>query len=180
MTIDEVSRLIDILPGTLAHATAIADVHVRSWQAAYADILDKAFLDRLDVVDRARRWEPILQQNDSRTLVARSGEGEVVGFVNLGPWRAQGAVASQGEIRALYVAPACWGQKVGAALLTRALAALREEGDTEVLLWVLSRNERGLAFYRRFGFRPVAGSAKDFELGGRAVEEICLQLRHDA
>jgi len=170
----------NIFPASLEHAAAIADVHVRSWRAAYADILEKDFLDHLDVGDRARRWEPILQQNDSRTLAARSGTGEVVGFVNFGPWREQDAVAAQGEIRALYAAPAYWGQGVGSALLTRALAALCEAGHTEVLLWVLSRNERGLAFYQRFGFRPVVGSAKKFNLGGRQVEEICLRSRHDA
>jgi hypothetical protein len=47
-------------------------------------------------------------------------------------------------------------------------------GFSEVTLWVLSGNARGLRFYEAAGFRREAGSEKHFEQGGAQVEEVRL------
>lgn len=156
-------------------ATELATVHVRSWQAAYAGILDAAFLDSLSIDQRAEQWRGILQQQASRTLVARQPEG-MAGFVSFGHWRDEAEALDHGEVWALYAGPEAWGKGVGRRLLEAAVGALRAEGRHTVSLWVLSRNERAIRFYQAFGFRPVEGSAKAFELGGARVEEVCLRL----
>jgi ribosomal protein S18 acetylase RimI-like enzyme len=168
-----------IAPATPDDAEAIATVHVRSWQAAYADILAAEFLAQLSIAQRATRWRDILQKADSTTLVARR-EADVAGFISLGRCRDEGAPADQGEIWALYAAPQAWGQGVGRALLESAIDALRATGMKSVLLWVLGQNERGIRFYERCGFTPVAGSARLFELGGRQIDEVALVRQADA
>jgi len=169
----------NIEPATIADADQIAAVHIRSWQAAYAGILEPEFLASLSIEERAERWRVILKKNESQTLVARQEPG-VTGFVSYGPCRDDGAADDEGEIWALYAQPEVWGQGVGRALLSAALRELRSAGRTTVSLWVLRQNDRGIRFYRAFGFAPVHGNVKEFELGGTMVEEISLRLRNGA
>jgi ribosomal protein S18 acetylase RimI-like enzyme len=168
-----------ILRATTDHALGIASVHIRSWQSAYKGILEQAFLDGLSIDARAKRWQDILQKQESVTLIAERNH-VIVGFVSYGPCRDEGAPAEQGEIWALYADPDSWGQGVGFALMTRAAQELSASGYVTVSLWVLSRNHRGLDFYQRFGFSLVESSQKVFELGGSQVEEVCLLLPNQA
>jgi ribosomal protein S18 acetylase RimI-like enzyme len=164
---------------TIADAQELAEVHVRSWQAAYGAILSSTYLQGLSTSKRAEQWVRILERQESVALVARDRTG-VAGFVSFGAWRAGDAQApaepDHGEIWALYVHPRAWGQGVGRALLSAAVAALRDAGRHRVSLWVLSENHRGLRFYRAAGFVPVVGSATRIEVGGMPVEEIRLEL----
>lgn len=168
-----------IAPAAPEDVPEIASVHVRSWQAAYAGVLSVEFLDGLSVERRAAAWRDILAAGESTTLVAHDGSG-ICGFVGFGHWREEAGAADHGEIWALYARPEAWGSGVGRALLQRAVRALHAEGRTTVSLWVLARNARGIRFYQGCGFRPVEGSSKVFELGGRPVEEVCLRLGPDA
>jgi len=168
-------------PATPDDANAIAAVHLASWRAAYAGILPAAFLAGLSQERRARSWHDILQKQASQTWVAQrpagiAGSADITGFVSFGACRDAGAADSQGEVWSLYARPDDWGQGVGRVLLQQALGDLRRTGRPDVSLWVLSENRRGLQFYQRFGFQPVAGSAKMMELGGAQVEEVCLRL----
>ncbi len=171
----------EILPATADDANGIATAHVRSWQVAYAGILDPAFLAGLSVEQRAERWRGILVADASQTLVAHEpAVGGVAGFISHGPWRDDEADGAHGEVWALYTHPDAWGQGVGRALMSAAVDALQAQGRHTVSLWVLSANERGMRFYRAQGFQPVDGSAKRFELGGRQVEEVCMRKMGDA
>ena len=57
-----------------------------------------------------------------------------------------------GEVYVIGVDPAAQGSGLGAALLVRGLALLRERGCPEVLLYVDGDNAPALALYERFGF----------------------------
>lgn len=166
-----------IAPATPEDALAIATVHIRSWQVAYAHILAAEYLSSLSVEGRAERWQGILATKPPRsdTLVARH-EDEIAGFVSYGKCRDDTATANQGEIRALYVSPAVWGQGFGRALLDEAVRRLGLLGLSRASLWVLARNRRGAQFYESCGFQKVVGSERFFELGGREVEEVAYLL----
>jgi hypothetical protein len=45
-----------------ADAPAIAEIHVLSWQAAYAGQLPDDYLDNLSISDRQHRWEQALSE----------------------------------------------------------------------------------------------------------------------
>lgn len=47
---------IEARPATVDDAPAIAAIHVRSWQRAYADLLPADFLAGLDVEQRVAYW----------------------------------------------------------------------------------------------------------------------------
>lgn len=61
--------------------------------------------------------------------------------------------AGTGEILRLYTHPRGWGRGAGRALLERALATLREAGHRQAWLNTEERNERGVGFYERLGWR---------------------------
>lgn len=149
----------------------LARVHVQSWQAAYAGLLDAGYLAELSVQERALSWQRILAAGASTTWVARDDSGRVQAFVSHGPCRDRGAPADRGEIWALYAHPDAWGLGAGRRLMDCALQSLQAQGMHSVSLWVLRGNQRATRFYEAAGFAEVPGSVQRFELGGRTVEE---------
>jgi ribosomal protein S18 acetylase RimI-like enzyme len=158
-------------PARIDDAPAIAAVHVRSWQVAYAPFLDEGFLRSIEVQQRSTSWRRAIQSGASRVLVARDGQ-HVVGFVSCGRCRDAGAGEAVGEIWALYALDTVWGQGVGRALLDAALQSLRRAGFTQCSLRVLTANARGRRFYRSAGFAEVPERSQWFDLGGQRVEEL--------
>ncbi|MFT3791250.1 MAG: GNAT family N-acetyltransferase [Rudaea sp.] len=154
-------------------ASAIAEVHVSSWQAAYSGLFPPEYLASLSVGERAAGWQRILATAGSRTFVARRG-GAVVGFVSFGPCRDPDSPRGRGEVWALYVAPEAWSTGAGWALWETARVQLLHAGYTEVSLWVLSRNARGLRFYEAAGFRREPGTEQTLERGGATLQEVRL------
>lgn len=157
-------------PATAADAAAVASVHVRSWQAAYTEILDVSFLAALSVEQRTRSWQAALSTGDSRVRVALIA-GQIAAFVSFGRCRDPGATDDHAEVWAIYALPEVWGTGAGRQLLSEAVQELRTAGYVRCSLWVLVDNARGLRFYRAAGFVDVPGSRKVIELGGRGVEE---------
>jgi len=141
----------------------LAEVHVRSWQVGYRDLLPADFLASLDTRWRARQRREAWNHPDFahvRRLLAER-DSEVVGFVHYGPyWEGHeggGAAtdpAAGGEVYALYVHPDAWGCGAGSRLLRAAVADLATSGLLPVRLWTLRDNTRTNQFYRRHGFRP--------------------------
>lgn len=155
-------------------AGPIADVHVRTWQAAYRGQMPDDLLDHLDREGRARMWaEDIEVPEDRRVRVwVADADGRVVGFVATGPSRDddadRGAVA---EVYAIYLLPEHWGQGIGRALLERAVAGMRDDGFAAATLWVLDTNARTRRFYEAAGWR-TDGTTKTEEIGDFAAHEV--------
>ncbi|MEU8002959.1 GNAT family N-acetyltransferase [Catellatospora sp. NPDC049111] len=148
---------ITVRPETPTDCAAVAALHIRAWQVAYAGIVPDHVLGALDVAARTAWRLERLADPDSpfHNLVALDGD-TVTGFVCHGPYRAQELDGSPlqpeyGEILAIYVHPDRWGTGAGDALLLAALDALPQP---EVRLWALSDNHRALRFYARHGLHP--------------------------
>jgi GNAT superfamily N-acetyltransferase len=112
-----------IRPGTAADAEAVARVHVRTWQAAYAHVFPPERLAELSVerrADRWREWPPLVGVAD----------GVIVGFVSVGASRDD---EPAGELFAIYVDPEHWGTGVGRELIGAGEERLRELGHTNAM-----------------------------------------------
>ncbi|WP_144118916.1 GNAT family N-acetyltransferase [Catellatospora sichuanensis] len=166
---------------TPADCAAVAAVHIRAWQVAYAGIVPDQVLTALDVAARTtwrldRLADP---DNPFHNLVALDGD-TVTGFVCHGPYRAQELDGSPlqpevGEILAIYVHPDRWGTGTGDALLLAALDALAQP---EVRLWALADNHRALRFYARYGLHPDGLRATYRPTGSDAdIPELRCSLR---
>ena len=153
-------------------AAAIADVHVRSWQAAYEPLLPADFLADLSVARREELWRESLSRQDARTgaWVAETG-GSVVGFANTGPGRDDDSGADTGELYAIYLDPSTWRRGAGRALMDRAVEGLREAGFRDATLWVFEENARARGFYEAAGWRPD-GRSQELHIGGVSRREV--------
>lgn len=158
----------EVRPARVEDAAAIAEVHVRSWQAAYAHVFGAERLAGLDVEARTGSWRRRLEgpQPHGAVLVAED-EGRVVAFGWIGESR---EAADEGELYAIYALPRAWGSGVGPALMEAALEALREAGFREAILWVLEDNPRARRFYEREGWHVDGARREGVHLGVATAE----------
>ncbi|MDX3237588.1 GNAT family N-acetyltransferase [Streptomyces sp. ME03-5709C] len=134
---------------------AVAAVRVRGWQAAYAGIVPRSYLDAMDVAADAERRREWFDAGGSRVdnLVAADGD-EVTGWAALGPYRGEPDDAEVGELYAIYVRPDRIGRGHGRALMAAVRARAAERGFRSLRLWVLADNAPALRFYERSGLAP--------------------------
>ncbi len=160
-------------------AKAIAEIHVATWHAAYKDLMPAEYLSKISVEKRLAYWREAIEFSEPQLLVATDGD-EIVGFVGFDRSRDAGTKSTVGEIWAMYVAPAHWGKGAGLALWDGAREGLKEEGCTQVTLWVLLHNERALRFYEQAaGFKREMPSLKTVAFGTAKLEEIRLKRAVD-
>lgn len=145
-----------IRAATVADADAIGEVHVRSWQAAYAGLIPADFLARLSASSRAAAWARRIGDG-GRVLVAEE-DGVIAGFAAFGP----------SQLYALYLLPEFWGRGLGRTLHDRAVEEMT--GDSAIL-WVLSTNERAKAFYLRQGWVDDGATQTETVDDGRVTLE---------
>jgi ribosomal protein S18 acetylase RimI-like enzyme len=150
-----------IRPATPDDAEAVARVHVETWRAAYVHALPAEGLASLSVTQRTeihRRSPPVVAEVD----------GEIVGFVSVGPGTDPD---TDGELYAIYVLPDHWGSGVGRALMQAGEERLRQLGHQHAILWVLEDNPRARRFYEAAGWTQ-SGTRRPIEIFGQPVPEI--------
>ena len=162
-----------IRPATLEDATAIARVHVASWQSTYREMLPDEFLASLSETGYAERWKRVIGDVSSKVYVAEDG-GEVVGFASGGRERA-GETGYTGELYAIYVIDAAKRRGFGRELVRATVAGLRELGLDDMIIWVLRDNQPARSFYERLGGVYVRG--QPITIGSVTLEEVSYGWR---
>ena len=151
-----------IREGQPKDASAIAEVHVRSWQAAYRGQLTDEYLDGLNVEDRLELHRRALERPppEYRMWVAEDG-GRVVGFAVTGRSEDADADERTGELYAIYLEPERVGTGLGRVLFEHSIGDLRDRGFGVATLWVLETNEQARRFYETAGWAPDGTSASE-------------------
>ena len=168
-----------VRPAAPRDAKAIAEIHVATWQAAYHGVIPDDFLKAMTVEKRLAYWREAIEFSDPQILVAVDAD-KVIGFVGFDRSRDAGTKSTVGEIWALYIAPEHWRQGAGLALWDGARDGLKDEGCTQVTLWVLVANERALQFYEQAaGFKREMASLRTTAFGSSKLEEIRLKRSID-
>jgi GNAT superfamily N-acetyltransferase len=159
-------------------ARAIADVHIRSWKAAYQGLVPQDYLDGMNLAEHHPRWERRLAETawPRKGVLVAEVDGQVVGFTGLMPTRDEdedpGSVA---EIATIYLASEAWGHGIGKALMSTALDALSHAGYRDATLWVLDTNTRARRFYEATGWRSDGALKRDTTRGFALTE---IRYRH--
>ncbi len=159
-----------IRPAQPEDALAVAQVHVRSWQAAYRSLLPDEYLDQLRPEDRAAHYDFSHSDPQKPYTQVTESDGAILGFATTAPAR-DADYAGLGELLALYVAPESWEQSIGQHLAAAARQRFTDEGFAGAVLWVLEGNARADRFYRRDGWLPDGAQKRD-EIWGITVSEI--------
>jgi len=149
---------VEIRRAVVADAAVIAEVHVRTWQAAYEHVFGSDRLARLDISRRVAGWTRALEAGES--IFVAADDGRVVGFVSVG----------ECELYAIYALPEAWGSGAGPLLMRAAVEQFRADGCAEPVLWVLEDNPRARRFYEREGWELDGAVKEDDFLGVRVAE----------
>ena len=138
-----------------------AFVHWKAWQEAYQGIVAPSYLDRMTL----EKCEAIAYRWPDNILVAKDGEN-VVGFAGFGQCR-NDDLPDAGEVFAIYILAAYYGQGVGYQLMQEALKQL--SAYSQVAVWVFKDNRRAIRFYERCGYR-FDGREEVLQLDAPATE----------
>jgi len=147
------SRIRRAVPGD---AAAIAHSHVAGWQVAYRGILPEAYLDALNEAENAVRRRKILEQSPAPSSAnwVLERAGVLLGWAATCPARDEDLGPGVHELAAIYLDPERIGQGHGRELMAFCIADAVEQGCGEMIMWVLSGNERANRFYEAAGFVP--------------------------
>jgi len=160
-----------IRAATVRDADAIAALHMRTWQAAYRELMPAEFLAQLDVPARAERWRRNLA-GDGETFVIEDTTGQIAGFCSLLAASDEDVDrATTGAIAALYIDQPHWRSGLGKALMRVATERARARGFRQLLLWVLEGNQSARRFYEQHGF-VTDGYSKTEDYGGTLLRGL--------
>lgn len=173
----------------LEDAEGITRVHVGGWQVHYRGILPDAYLDALDFEERLAARKKMLREERMpgiRNWVLAEG-GRIRGWASAGACRDEDLAAPEGapppdvvhELYAIYVDPDLVGQGYGRALMEHCVGAAKAAGHREMVMWVLTGNERARRFYAAAGFAPDARRpATPFRDTGQTKMRLARLLQH--
>ena len=164
-----------VRPATAHDVATLADIHVATWKIAYEGLIPEEVIAKQTVDKRLAYWREAIKFSEPQILVATEMD-QVVGFVGFDRSRDAGTKSTMGEIWAMYVYPDHWRGGAGLALWDGARDGLKEEGCTQVSLWVLLHNDRALQFYEHAaGFKREMASLKTVVLDSAKLEKIRLK-----
>jgi ribosomal protein S18 acetylase RimI-like enzyme len=157
-----------IRPAALDDASRLAEIHITSWQAAYADLLPAEFLDGLSTELRARaeQWQDWLStESPQRSVLVVADGDDIVGFAHLGPAGDKDLKPNEvGELYSMYLDPARYRQGWGSELMTAVFDEFRAGGFAGASLWVMTANTAARTFYEQAGW-AADGAETDHCLG---------------
>lgn len=155
-------------------APAIAEAHIRSWQAAYRSLVAPEVFAGLDddLSARTDRWAAVVAGRPEDVIVAEI-QGAVVGFARVARCRDEDheLLHRVGEVQAIYLREEAWGIGLGRLLLAEAVDRLTLRGMTDACLWVLEGNRRARRFCRAAGWR-TDGTEKPGSMPGASLHEV--------
>ena len=149
----------------------LAEITVRSWQAAYRHILPASLLENMKTDQREAGWREELKAKNWIIFIAEEA-GTPIGWIALGKARDPGCGPGVMELFGIYLDPNAWHQGVGRDLLEHGLERIPTEGVREVVLWVFEENHQARAFYERNGFVLEPDSRKLIEIKGSSYPEV--------
>lgn len=142
-------------------ASAIGNVHVAAWEAAYRGTLADSVLDSFTPDGKAVEWRAYLEREIVATerlwVLIDPGE-RVAGYCRTGPARDKDLEAEiTAEVYGLYVHPDHWGAGAGKLLFGWAVDDFVHRAFFQASLWVVDSNDRARRFYESSGWRLDPG-----------------------
>ncbi len=155
-----------VRPARAGDAAAVAEIQVHTWHTCYAPHLPPGALDALDVTLVEAGWRAAISSAPSpahRLLVALS-DGEIVGYLAVGPGEDEDAAASDGEVLALTVIPAEQRRGHGSRLLAAGVQTLIDAGLTFARSWTFDGDSPLHTFLAAAGWEPD-GARRELDMG---------------
>lgn len=154
-------------------AHGIATVHIKAWQAGYAEMMPKEYLEALSIEQKRQIWSKSLSKKNLGINLIIEENKKIIGFCVFGPARDKDLLSvNVGELVALNILPSHWRKGLASETIKYVLNASKVKKWSAVYLWVLSKNKRARAVYETHGFIVEGKEKFDKILTGYELHEI--------
>ena len=143
-------------------------IYAMSWKTGYKGIIPQSYLDQISL----ERWANRLgnEHEDFQADYIVSDHGKFVATSSISKAR-DTQYRGWGEIISIYVLPEEFRKGYGRALFSYVTNQLKENGFSQIYLWVLEENQRARAFYEAMGFH-ANGDRITQNIGGKDLIEV--------
>jgi ribosomal protein S18 acetylase RimI-like enzyme len=150
-----------IREATAVDIPALADLHVRTWNATYPDVEKKPTYEI-----RERQWRQAFEVTDGSwfCFVVEDQNGALVGFAKGVPYAYSGLPDFAGELSKIYLLREYHRQGWGRRLLGHVVHRFLSQGITSMLLFADAQNP-SCRFYEALGAERLLDDAGNFHGG---------------
>jgi L-amino acid N-acyltransferase YncA len=153
---------ITIRPAVPADAPDMAEVHMRSWEVAYKDIIPAEYIREKNAT-RPAMWQNSLAEGKYPHMVIQKN-GKTVGNMCVAPPQDDDVDENVYELHGIYLHPDYYRQKIGTQAMEFAYDIARNLGKTVMTVWVFADTTNSIKFYEKCGFIPD-GKTKILDCG---------------
>lgn len=170
---EEAEMNITIRLAVPADAPDMAEIHMRSWEAAYKDIIPEEYI-REKNAGRTALWERILGSINTTQYIIKK-DGKTAGMMGIGASRDENAGDDTYELMGLYLLPEYFRQGIGTQAMEFAFDMTRVLGKKHMTVWLLEDNLNAKRFYKKCGF--ISDGNKREQNFGKPLNSI--RMRRD-
>jgi len=154
-----------------ADAPDMAEIHMRSWEVAYKDIIPAEYIKEKNAT-RPALWKRIITDENQYQYVIQKN-GKIVGIMCVVP-KPQDDVGNEvSELEGIYLHPDYYRQGIGSQAMEFAYSKAREWGKKVMTVWVFIDNANSIRFYEKCGF-ITDGKTKTYDMGKTMN---CIRMR---
>lgn len=133
-------------------AEILAYIQTESWKAAFGRILTPECLKKYTDREKAEAmYRKVLGENHVR-LKIESVDQRPHGICGWGKCRGKSGKTTA-ELICIHSLADGWNHSYGSVMMQNVLEEMKEEGFSEVILWVFEDNWRARRFYEKHGFK---------------------------
>ena len=131
-------------------APDMAEIHARSWEAAYKDFIPMEYI-REASAKRPDLWKRIVT-NENTTHYIIKADGKTVGIMTIAPPKDEDVDDNYFELHGIYLHPDYFYKGIGTQAVNFAFDKALELGKKFMNVWVFAENENAIKFYEKHGF----------------------------
>ena len=158
----------------LAHlddAPDIAEIHIRSWEAAYKDIVPAEFIQEKNS-GRPAQYQRILSA-ENKTLYLIAVDDKPAGVMGIIQPQENDTDETYHELSMIYLHPDYFRKGIGTKAVNFAFDVAREAGKKFMIVWVFAENHSSIQFYEKCGF--IRDNKTKIINYGRAIDAIRMR-----
>lgn len=152
-------------------APDMAEIVMRSWEAAYKDIIPAECIREKNATHPALFQRVTAEENNNSYVIRHNGKN--VGVMKIASPLDDDMGDNAYELHYIYLHPDFFRMGIGTQAIEFAAKAARGLGKTIMTVWVFAENISAIHFYAKCGF--MADGAKKFKEYGRVMEIIRMR-----